>query len=370
MKPLEKILRPELMEIPPYNTGLGLNEVKSRYGITAVAKLSSNENPTGPAPQVLECLSQTSSELYLYPDSEALLLRKAIARRLNVSEKRIIFGNGSEELISIICRSVVNPGDRVVTLYPSFPLHEDYTKLMGGSVERLAINDKLQIDLTKLIERAAQPAKLLIFANPMNPSGSWLNPEQLRQLFAAKHPETMLVLDEAYHEYAVHGNYTSGLDLTELIPGHWVVLRTFSKSWGLAGLRIGFGICSSTELCQALDRTRTPFNTNQLAQIAAQAALDHEDYMLHSVQQTILQRERLAKELRSRGYQVGESLGNFLFININHSSIKFAEELLKLGTIVKPWLQPGFDSFLRVSIGTPAENEKFLVDLDQIEAFR
>ena len=106
---------------------------------------------------------------------------------------------------------------------------------MGGSVERLAINDKLQIDLTKLIERAAQPAKLLIFANPMNPSGSWLNPEQLRQLFAAKHPETMLVLDEAYHEYAVHGNYTSGLDLTELIPGHWVVLRTFSKSWGLAG---------------------------------------------------------------------------------------------------------------------------------------
>ena len=329
MKPLEKILRPELMEIPPYNTGLGLNEVKSRYGITAVAKLSSNENPTGPAPQVLECLSQTSSELYLYPDSEALLLRKAIARRLNVSEKRIIFGNGSEELISIICRSVVNPGDQVVTLYPSFPLHEDYTKLMGGSVERLAINDKLRIDLTKLIERAAQPAKLLIFANPMNPSGSWLNPEQLKQLFAAKHPETMLVLDEAYHEYAVHGNYTSGLD-----------------------------------------RTRTPFNTNQLAQIAAKAALDHEDYMLHSVQQTILQRERLAKELRSRGYQVGESLGNFLFININHSSIKFAEELLKLGTIVKPWLQPGFDSFLRVSIGTPAENEKFLVDLDQIEAFR
>ncbi|MBT6726093.1 MAG: histidinol-phosphate transaminase [Deltaproteobacteria bacterium] len=368
MAPLEKILRPELMEIPPYNTGLGLNEVRSRYGITAVAKLSSNENPTGPAPQVLECLSQANSELYLYPNSEALPLRKAIAQRLDVPEKQIIFGNGSEELISIICRSTINSGDRVITLFPSFPLHEDYTKLMGGSVERLVINDNLQIDLAKLVERAAQPAKLLIFSNPMNPSGSWLNPEQLRQLFEAKHPETLLVLDEAYHEYAVHGDYTSGLELTERIKGHWILLRTFSKSWGLAGLRIGFGVCSSTELRQALDRTRTPFNINSLAQIAAKVALDHEDYMLNSVQQTILQREHLAKELRSRGYQVGESLGNFLFINANRSSAKFAEELLKLGTIVKPWPQPGYDTFLRVSIGTPAENEKFLVDLAQVEA--
>ncbi len=368
MTTLEKILRPELMEIPPYNTGLGLNEVRSRYGITVVAKLSSNENPTGPAPQVLKRLSRASSELHLYPSSEAQLLRKSLAQRLDVSEKQIIFGNGSEELISIICRSAVNPGDQVVTLFPSFPLHEDYTKLMGGSVERLAINENLQIDLAKLMERAAQPAKLLIFANPMNPSGSWLNPEQLGQLFEAKHPETLLVLDEAYHEYAVHGDYASGLDLTKLIKGHWIVLRTFSKSWGLAGLRIGFGVCSSTELRQALDRTRTPFNVNHLAQIAAEAALDYEDYMLHSVQQTILQRKHLAKELRSRGYQVGESIGNFLFINIDRSSVKFAEDLLKLGTIVKPWLQPSYDSFLRVSIGTPAENEKFLADLAQVES--
>ena len=367
---LEQILRPEIANIPPYKTGLGLSEARSRYGITEVAKLSSNENPTGPAPQVLESLSKASSELYLYPHSEAQLLRKPLAQRLDVSEKQIIFGNGSEELISIICRSIVNPGDQVITLFPSFPLHEDYAKLMGGSVERLSISDNLQIDLSELIERAAQPAKLIIFANPMNPSGSWLNPEQLRKLFNVKHPKTLLVLDEAYHEYAVHGNYTSGLDLTEEIKGHWIVLRTFSKSWGLAGLRIGFGVCSSAELRQALDRTRTPFNINHLAQIAAKTALDYEDYMLHSVQQTILQRHHLTKELRSRGYQVGESLGNFLFIDTERSSVKFAEELLKLGTIVKPWLQPGYDTFLRVSIGTPAENEKFLVDLDQIEAFR
>ena len=130
----------------------------------------------------------------------------------------------------------------------------------------------------------------------------------------------------------------------------------------------GFGVCSSTELRQALDRTRTPFNVNHLAQIAAEAALDYEDYMLHGVQQTILQRKHLAKELRSRGYQVGESIGNFLFVNIDRSSVKFAEDLLKLGTIVKPWLQPSYDSFLRVSIGTPAENEKFLADLAQVES--
>jgi histidinol-phosphate aminotransferase len=143
----------------------------------------------------------------LYPNSEALPLRKAIAQRLDVPEKQIIFGNGSEELISIICRSTINSGDRVITLFPSFPLHEDYTKLMGGSVERLVINDNLQIDLAKLVERAAQPAKLLIFSNPMNPSGSWLNPEQLRKLFEAMHPETIPVVSSLQNELKDIGYY-------------------------------------------------------------------------------------------------------------------------------------------------------------------
>lgn len=366
MNQLEKILRPTLCHIHPYNAGLGLNEVKSKYGVTEIAKLASNENPAGPAPEVLSALKLVSSDLFLYPDAGSGHLTATLADYLDVSTDNLIFGNGSEELISIICRSVVEPGDRVITLYPSFPLHEDYATLMGAHVERVGLTETLEIDLVALLEAVEKPAKMLIFANPMNPVGTWLNPQQLKQVIAAKHPDTLLVLDEAYYEYAISGDYVSGRDC--LMPGdqNWIFLRTFSKAWGLAGLRVGFGICGSKALRQALDLTRTPFNINITAQMAATLALQHDTHMKACTAKTIQQRDSMSRELRIRGHRVAQSLGNFVFFDVGRPSVDVAEDLMKHGTIIKPWKQSGYDTFIRASIGSEQENTKFLNDLDAI----
>ncbi|WP_306257321.1 histidinol-phosphate transaminase [Pararhizobium sp. IMCC21322] len=366
MNQLEKILRPTLAHIHPYNSGLGLDEVKSKYGVTEIAKLASNENPAGPAPQVLSGLKLASSDLFLYPDANSVKLATTLADYLDVASDNLIFGNGSEELISIICRSVVQPGDRVITLYPSFPLHEDYATLMGAKVERISLTDALETDLKALLEAVAKPAKMLIFANPMNPVGTWLNPQQLKKVIATKHPDTLLVLDEAYYEYAIEGDYVSGQAC--LMPGdqNWIILRTFSKAWGLAGLRVGFGICGSKQLRQALDLTRTPFNINAIAQMAATLALQNDGHMKSCTAETIRQRNLMAQELSSRGYRIAPSLGNFVFFDVKRPSMPVAEDLMKRGTIIKPWKQEGYDTFIRVSIGSEQENTKFLTDLDAI----
>lgn len=366
MNKLEKILRPSLKGLQPYNSGLSISDIQAKYAVTEIAKLGSNENPYGPAPSVLEGLSSCNSDIHLYPESDAKSLREELSSYLSASPEKLIFGNGSEELLSIICRSVIEKEDRVITLFPSFPLHEDYVIMMGGVIEKIAVTDDLQIDVPALIEAVKKPAKMVIFANPMNPVGASLNPSQLREVIEAKHTDTLLVLDEAYFEYAVEGDYCSGLELLKPDIGNWIVLRTFSKAWGLAGLRVGFGVCSSTALRSALDLTRTPFNINSVAQKAALTALRNDAHMKKHVSIVVNERVTVAAELQKMGYQLAPSLGNFLFFDVKRPSSKVAEKLLANGTIVKPWKQPGFDTFIRVSIGKPEENEKFLHDLAPI----
>ena len=362
MSKLKKILRTSLNRLQPYNTGLSISEIQAKYSTNEIAKLGSNENPYGPSVAVLEGLSSCKSDIHLYPESNATLLRKNMSNYLRVPPEHLIFGNGSEELLSIICRSVIEKGDRVITLYPSFPLHEDYVEMMGGEVEKIAVNGDLEIDVPTLIEAVRQPAKMLIFANPMNPVGASLSPSQLRDVIDVKHPDTLLVLDEAYFEYALEGDYCSGLDLLNNNTGNWIILRTFSKAWGLAGLRIGFGVCSSTELRSALDLTRTPFNVNSMAQSAAVLALQNDLYMKRHVSIIIQERSIVRSFLCKMGYKSAPSLGNFLFFDVKRPSTEFSEKLLSKGTIVKPWKQPRFETFLRVSIGKPEENKKFMND--------
>jgi len=363
---LDNLIRSALDGIAPYNSGLSLHEIKTKYGVEIIAKLASNENPHGPAPEVLEILKLTPPDIYLYPDSGANLLRSELAEHLDITPGRLVFGNGSEELISIICRSVIDPGDRVVTLYPSFPLHEDYAVMMGAKIEQVSVTEALEIDVDALIDAASRPAKMLIFANPMNPVGCALSPPELRRVIEAKHPDTLLVLDEAYYEYAISGDYCSGQDMLEASNGNWIILRTFSKAWGLAGLRIGFGICSSDALRAVLDLTRTPFNVNAVAQMAAIAALHAQDYMTANIAVINSERIRVEKILCNLGFQVAPSLGNFLFFDTRKPSQEMAESLLALGTVVKPWKQDGFSSFVRVSIGSRTENDKFVSDVRKV----
>ncbi|WP_107340643.1 aminotransferase class I/II-fold pyridoxal phosphate-dependent enzyme, partial [Agrobacterium pusense] len=304
----------------------------------------------------------------LYPDPQGRALCGQLAARFEVDDSQVILGNGSEDLIAVICRSIVRQGDTVTTLYPSFPLHEDYTTLMGGVIDRVPVMSDLTIDVDALLAAIARKPRMLIFSNPMNPVGSWLTPAELDRVIAALDKDTIVVIDEAYAEYAAGEDYPSAVEMLRDAKVNWVVLRTFSKAFGLAGLRIGYGVVGRGELCDFLHRARTPFNTNAIAQASAIAALNDAAHLRKSVELALLERARIAGELKSLGYRMAPSKCNFLFIDVGVSAVHVAENLLRLGVIVKPWKQPGFDTFIRVSIGSREENDHFLDAFRQIAA--
>ncbi len=361
MKHSDALVRPELKRIAPYNSGLTLDEVRAKYGVTTIAKLGSNENPLGASGNLPGAMAGISEMSRLYPDPQGRALCERLAALHGVALEQIILGNGSEDLIAVICRAVVRPGDEVATLYPSFPLHEDYTVLMGGKVKRVTVADDLEIDEAALLAAAAAAPRMLMFANPMNPVGTWLAPEAMRAVLAAVSGETLLVLDEAYAEYAEGPDYPDTVPMMKAHPsGNWVVLRTFSKAYGLAGLRIGYAIVGDTALCDYFNRARTPFNTNAVAQAAAQVALDDEAHLRKSVALALSERARVDTSLRELGFKVARSKGNFLFFNVGTEATTASQLLLAEGVIVKPWKQPGFDTYMRVSIGNAVENDHFL----------
>ena len=366
MKNESDLLRPELAALPPYNAGLSAEEALARPGVTRVAKLGSNENPLGPSPAARAAAAAALDRVHVYPDPQGRALAADLAAAHGCEPWQIVLGNGSEDLLAVLARAILRPGDRVVTLYPSFPLHEDYARMMGAEVERVDLDAGCGIDVPALVEAVARPARLVLFSNPMNPTGLWLRPDELAAVFAAADPAAVLCIDEAYHEYADGPGYASADDLLAGHAGPALALRTFSKAWGLAGLRIGYGLTNSRELRRGLDLARTPFNVNAAAQAAARAALASPESVAASVALVHRERERVAARLAALGLRVLPSKGNFLFLDAGRPSVELAEALLDRGVIVKPWKQDGYATWLRVSIGLESENDQFLDAMDAI----
>lgn len=353
-------LRPELAGLAPYNAGLTVEDVARRPGVTRVAKLGSNENPLGPDPAVPQALEAALQRIAIYPDPSGRALLAKLAAKHGTSADRLVLGNGSEDLLAVLARAVLRPGDRVVTLYPSFPLHEDYARLMGAEVARIGLTPEGRIDVDALVEAVSQPVRLVLFANPMNPAGVWLSPQELGRVLDAVHPEAVTCLDEAYHEYAEGEGYASAEARLETHRGPLLILRTFSKAWGLAGLRVGYGLTNSAELKRGLDLARTPFNVNLMAQVATEAALDHPQSVAEAAALVRRERPRMQTAIEALGLRVLPSKGNFLFFDAGRPAVDLAEALLDKGVIVKPWKQPGYETWLRVSVGTEADNDQFL----------
>ncbi|MBY0466214.1 MAG: aminotransferase class I/II-fold pyridoxal phosphate-dependent enzyme, partial [Burkholderiales bacterium] len=280
----------------------------------------------------------------------------------------IVVGNGSENLLEMLCVTCLSAGDRVVTLLPSFGLHEIYPRMMGADVHMVPVDAAMAFDVDAwcaALTTGVAP-KMAIFSNPSNPVGCMLDTAAFRRIVQATPPQTLLVVDEAYVEYARHTpGFPDALAELRAQTRPWIVLRTFSKAWGLAGLRVGYGVASDPRLVQMLDRVRTPFNVNVAAQTAALAAWGDSAHMENCVSQTIAQREWMAAQLTSRGYAVAPSATNFLFVHMRQSNAVVAEALLQRGVIVKPWKEPGYEAFIRVSIGSEADNQLFLQALDE-----
>jgi histidinol-phosphate aminotransferase len=359
-------LRPEIRSLPAYNSGLTADYVRRHYHVDQVAKLASNENPWGTSPKVLEALASEVADAALYPDPASDALRAALSERLDVAPDRLAIGNGSEDLIAVAAHSFLAPGEEMVTITPSFGLHVIFAQAIGATVRLIPVCPDYRINIAGMIDALGPHTRMVMFSSPSNPAGSTITADGLERLLRAMGGERLLVFDEAYFEYAAaDASYPHFLEILENSPTPWILLRTFSKAYGLAGLRVGYGIARDAALIDVIDRARTPFNVNRMAQAAAVAALRETEYVQDCISRTITERERVQGELTRLGYRAAPPSANFLFFNARQDASKLAERLLHYGVIVKPWRESGFADHIRVSIGSPQANDQFLNALAQ-----
>jgi len=357
-------LRPAILTLPAYNSGLSAEHVRARYHVSEVAKLGSNENPWGASPRVQAALAAALQDVALYPDPSSDQLRHNLAERLGVAPDRLAFGNGSEDLISVCAHSFLSPGEEMITILPSFGLHVIYSQAIGAAVHLIPARPDYTIDIPGIIAALTPRTRLVMFSAPSNPLGTTITGEELERLLGALSNDTLLVFDEAYFEYAsAEESYPGFLAILERSHKTWIVLRTFSKAYGLAGLRVGYAIASDASLIEVIDRARTPFNVNRFAQVAASAALEDMDHMQKCVALTIAERERVRAALSAIGHISSPSVANFLFFDALEDASVLAEKFLAHGVIIKPWKEPGYKQHARVSIGLPRSNDLFITAL-------
>ena len=359
-----KVLRPEIRNLPLYNAGLSGEYVRNKYGVDRIAKLGSNENPYGPSPAVYEAVSTCAGDAGLYPYSACDELRTVLAERFAVSPDRLCFGNGSEDIIAVASHTFLSPRDHVVTISPAFGLHVIHPQSLGAQVDQIPLKADYTLDSDAFRAAITPQTRMVVLSNPSNPVGSSISGSDMQSLLERVSDSTLILFDEAYFEYAATDRaYPDFLDMLMNSGRTWLILRTFSKAYGLAGLRAGFGIASSAVLTDLMNRVRSPFNVNRLAQIAAMAALQETEYMQDCVSRTVRERERVRLALVGRGHTVAPSAANFLFFDAQEDASALAERLLFDGVIVKAWRETRFREHLRVTIGTPEQNDHFLESL-------
>lgn len=361
----EPLFNPHVEALPKYNAGLGLAAARAASGRERIARLASNENPHGCSPAVHRALAEGNIELWRYSDPACELLRAALGARLGVDPALIVVGNGSEEMIAAASRAFLALGSAALTVAPCFGLHEIEPLAVGARVNKVAMTEAYGFDVPALERALAEAPDILFLPSPWNPVGAALNHAELARVIAAAPASTLFVLDEAYEEFTSDA-IPDGLETLRKTDRAYVVLRTFSKAYGLAGLRVGYAVCSSVRIARMLAAAKTPFNVNIVAQTAAVAALGDLPWMRETVAQLISERERVAQALQNLGLRVARSEGNFLFFDSGRSSAEVATALLKLGVIVKPWLEQKYQSFIRVSVGSREDNEQFVEALTAV----
>ncbi|MCZ8515700.1 histidinol-phosphate transaminase [Paenibacillus filicis] len=356
--------RPNVRQIKPYSPGKPIWEVKRELGLEEVVKLASNENPLGPSPKAVEAIIRSLSELHRYPDVLASELKQELARRLGLSERELIVTNGADELITLISETYLEPGDDIVIPAPVFGEYEFGAKLMGANVKAVPLEPGFGYDVSRLLAAVTPRTKLLYLCSPHNPAGTYLPAKELDRLLAALPEKVLLVLDAAYSHYATAEDYTDGLE--HVRAGRQVlVLQTFSKIYGLAGIRVGFGAAPAAVI-ESILKVKEPFNVNALAQAAAAAALADEAHLEASRRLNTAGREQLYAAFRKLGIPYTESMSNFVLCQPGPAADSIAAQLLSRGIIVRSGGTWGLPEHIRVSVGTAEENDKFIRALDEI----
>jgi histidinol-phosphate aminotransferase len=348
--------RRALRDVFPYQPGKSIASVQRELGLKSVVKLASNENPLGPAPRAMAAYRKAEKSNALYPEGASPELRGALARFHKTEPESVIVGNGSDEIIRLLCESFLDPEDEVVVSQHAFIRFKQQASMMGARVIEVPMTDWTH-DLELMAKAASPRTKIIFIANPNNPTGTYNTQDELEVLLAAVPKTALVVLDEAYYQYAqaIHGYPKS---LPELVRAHenLVVMRTFSKAYGLAGLRVGYGV-GDPELIGWLDRIRMPFNVSLPAQQACVEALKDSAFVKRTVALNETQRGVVARALGDLGFGVGESATNFVFARSPIPGRELFKALVRQGVIIRPLDEYGLTGHVRVSIGSPAQNK-------------
>ncbi|WP_026584603.1 histidinol-phosphate transaminase [Bacillus sp. J33] len=352
----------QLLNLTPYQPGKSIDQVKKEYGLDKIVKLASNENPFGCSEKVLFTMNQSPSFFALYPDGYAAELRSLLADHLSVKEEQIIFGNGSDEIIQMISRALLGPDTNTIMAAPTFPQYKHNAVVEGAEIREIPLING-EHDLDAMLAAIDENTAVIWVCSPNNPTGSYVSESSLLS-FLEKVPEDILVvLDEAYYEYVVADDYYRAVDLISQY-NNLIVLRTFSKIYGLASLRVGYGV-SNQEIIKVLEPVREPFNVNKFAQAAAAAALGDQQFIESCRQKNREGLEQFYDFCEKNQLQYYPSQGNFILINFNADSNDVFQFLLEKGYIVRSGKALGFPDSVRVTVGSKEQNEGVLEAMEQ-----
>lgn len=356
-------VKSQLVSLKPYEPGKPIDEVKRELGLEKVVKMASNENPFGCSEKAKEAIQQSLNQLHIYPDGYAYDLKVKLAKHLNVKKEQIILGNGSDEVILILCRALLSPEKNTVMAHPTFSQYKHNAIIEGAQIREVPLIDG-EHDLDGMLKQIDENTAIVWVCNPNNPSGNYIDKERFLA-FLKQVPENVLVVsDEAYYEYVVAEDYPDTISLLDEYP-NLVVLRTFSKAYGLSSLRVGYGIGNETFI-RSLDPARPPFNTTTLSQAAAAAALDDQTFIEESRRKNREGIEQFYDFCEKYQLKYYPTQTNFILIEFNQSGDEIFQYLLKRGFIVRSGAALGFPNAVRITVGTKEENEEIIHHLTEM----
>ncbi len=354
---------PGVRELEPYRPGKPIEELEREYGVTGAIKLASNENPLGPSPRALAAARDVLTDIHRYPDGNGFVLKRALAKKHGVAPECITLGNGSNDILEFLARSFVLPENEVIFSEHAFAVYPIVTRAVGAKAVVIKAKNWGH-DLAAMRAAVNERTRLVFIANPNNPTGTWLKSDELEAFVRAMPAHVLVAVDEAYFEYVEEREYPNTIGWVAKYP-NLVTARTFSKAYGLAGLRVGYGI-SSPAVADVLNRVRQPFNVNSVALAAATAALEDTAHVARAVQTNRDGMRQLIEAFKELGLEYILSAGNFICVDFKRPAAPMYEAFLRQGVIVRPVANYGMPNHLRVTVGLPEENERFIKALEKI----
>lgn len=358
----KKLARENILSIEPYQPGKSIDEIKELYGLNSIIKMASNENPLGAPPHAKNAITKYLNNIHLYPLGDIRYLRRALSEKLGIDGDELIFGNGSDDLIEILLLTFLKDGEHALTVQPSFSEYSLMSRVVGSFCKLVPLEENFDYNFDAIVTSIDKCTKIIFLSNPNNPTGTYFNNKEFIKFMNKLSPEKIVVLDEAYAEYVEAEDFPVSFQLRKDYK-NLVIMRTFSKAYGLAGLRVGYAL-ANPDIINLMNRARQPFNVNSLAQVAAIAALEDDMHLKRTINLNLEGKYYLYKALDKMNLTYIKSEANFILIDVL-DGLKVSEELLKEGVIVR-YMGEYLHRYIRVTVGLKEENEIFIEKLKKV----